>query len=425
MARFNFFNSIFRGSTSTNQFTQPINVGREYDHYLNGLLNTLTLNNRELEQWITCNNNEYEIYNTTPEVRLVINKGASLFSNGAWKLIDYKTGEEIEDHEILNLLKRPNPYEDKNIFLRGIYTSFALYGNSFSYLNYALPTSVFPKMINNLNAPQIKLLRSKRYFKQENIEHIITKYNLMKIDDLDKVIDSFEPKEIVHFREFNPIDPLLGSSRLKSLHMPISNIRAARGYINADYVKKGAIGILSPDTLKDGGGVLPTNQKHVNDLEKQYSEQTHGTGDKQSKIIISKMPIKYTSMSSALREHMVHEEIELSFKKIIDAYDLNESLFSFEKQSTFNNQENGEKQAYQNGIIPLANLYTSVLNDKLNLVEKIGAYLRLDYSHVSCFQTDETEKADEMKIKVETMEKLIGMGYSRDEAAAMVELKNN
>lgn len=416
-----FFDSLFRRRNATDRFTQPITIDYgSSQSYLNGLLGLITSDDKSIKQWVTTNNNEFEIYNTTPEVRLVINKGASLFSNGSWKLVDIKTGDYIEEHAILDLLKNPNPYEDKNLFLRGVYTSYALYGNAFNYLNYALSSSELPSMINNLNTPQIKLVRSKKYIKQVALANIIDEYQLISETDERKVLEKFKPKEIVHFREYNPNDPLLGNSKLISLHMVISNIRAARGYVNADYTKKGAMGILSPDVLKDGGGALPTNQKHVTDLEKQYSEHTHGTGDKQSKIIISKMPIKYTAISSALKDHLIHEEIELDFKRLIDAYDLNESLFSFERQSTFSNQENGEIQAYQNGIIPLANQYTSVLNTALDLPNKIGAYLKLDYSHVNCFQDDETKEAEEMQIKVNTMATLVGLGYSKEEAYNLV-----
>lgn len=419
--RVTFFDSLFRRRNATDRFTQPITI--DYGNsqsYLNGLLGSITSDDKSIKQWVTTNNNEFEIYNTTPEVRLVINKGASLFSNGSWKLVDIKTNEYIEEHAILDLLKNPNPYEDKNLFLRGVYTSYALYGNALNYLNYALSSSELPSMINNLNTPQIKLVRSKKYIKQVALANIIDEYQLISDTDERKVLEKFKPNEIVHFREYNPNDPLLGNSKLISLHMVISNIRSARGYVNADYTKKGAMGILSPDIFKDGGGYLPTNQKHVTDLEKQYSEHTHGTGDKQSKIIISKMPIKYTAISSALKDHLIHEEIELDFKRLIDAYDLNESLFSFERQSTFSNQENGEIQAYQNGIIPLANQYTSVLNTALDLSNKIGAYLKLDYSHVNCFQEDETKEAEEMQIKVNTMATLVGLGYSKEEAYSLV-----
>lgn len=419
------FSRFFSRSNSTDQFTQPIYIdGNSQDSYLNGLINVFTANDSKLEHWVTSNNNEFEIYDTTPEVRTPIDKGALMMSNGSWKLIDAKTGEEIENHPLLDLVKKPNSFQDKNLFLQGVYTSYSLYGNNFSYLNYALKTSEIPKTITNLNTNQIRLDRTNTYIKQVALSNIIKSYKLIDLNDKKKVLDTFDLKDIVHLKNYNAKDPLIGLSVLKSLHMPISNIRAARGYVNADYTKKGALGALSPEQVKDGGGVLPVDAKKVLDLEKQYSEATHGSADNKSKVIIAKMPIKYVPFGSAIKDHMIHEEIDLNFKRIIDALGLDTSLFGFEKQSTFNNQKDGEVKSYQNGIIPVAKLFTSALNDSLQTVERFGAYLKLDYSHLSCFQANETSEANELLAKAEAMAKLIEIGYTLIEAEAMAKLKD-
>ena len=420
MSIFNRLSNFLTGGKGTDNWTQPIKVGGNQD--LSSIMALFNHTDKKLEEWITNDNNEFKLYNTTPELKIVIDKCASMFSNGSWQVVDVKSGNIIENHQLLDLMKSPNPYQDKNLFLRHVFVQFALYGNNFSHMNYALPTSIYPSFINNLNTPQIKLIRNNSYLKQDDISSIIDSFKLMSLQDKSKVIETFKVNEIIHFKDTNPSDPIIGMSRLKSLHMPLSNIRAARGYINATYVKKGAIGILSPEIMKEGGGMLPTNQKHLQDLETQYSEHTHGSGDSQSKVIISKMPIKYTALSSALRDHLVHEEIDMSFKRIIDAFDSSSSLFSFMQQSTFSNQENGEKQAYQNGVIPISKMFCSALNLALKTVEKDGVYLQLDYMHLPCFQEDEIEKAKKDAVKIASMEKLFNLGYSKEEAADIVGL---
>lgn len=408
------FSPLFSNS-GTDQFTKPINVDNiRYDHLLYGFEVDVKLN-----EYVTLTNNEYELYRTTPELRTVINKGATLFSNGKWVVKDYKTEEPIKNHPLLKLLEKPNPFQNRNEFLTDVYTNRSLYGNNFTYTNYPIPgISQFPVTLVNLLPKYTTIKRKGRYIVQTDINNIVQSYNLVDPKDKSKIIESFTPDEIIHIKMSNPNDPILGLSPLPSIHMPLSNIRAARGYVNADYTKKGAHGILS-SASKDSGGALPLTETDRSDLEKQYSEITHGSYDKQHKVLIANKPVQWNSISSAIKDHVIHDEIQLEFKAIIDAYDLNDSLFSFLRQSTFSNQENGEKQAYQNAIIPFAESFTFALNDNMKLFDK-GIYVELDYSHVSALKEDAKQKAETDKLNAETIKILIESGMTLLEARSIV-----
>lgn len=412
-------------SKKTDTYTQPIEV--ENFNIMDFWFNWIN-SNKDIEQFVSIENNEFEIYRTTAEVKQVLDKGASLFSNGSWKLYTLDN-EEIDDHKILDVLKKPNPIQSKNDFLNTVYLHYTLNGNSLCYLNRAID-GMLPKYIMPLPYEMMVLIRSGKFFKQTTVNNIIKEYRLLDrgvmgmdlpISSDSRTLEVFNPNDILHLKNINPNDFLVGVSPLTPLHMVISNIRAGYGYINADYVKKGALGMLSPDQPRDTGGALPVTPDMIKDLERRYAENNYGTADKQNKVFISNIPAKYTAFGSEIKNHLIHEEREMNFKRIIDAYGLNESIFSFFRQSTFNNQENGEKQAYQNGIIPVADLFASEINDKLKLAD-MGLKVQLDYSHVSCFVEDESEKVAMLEKKVNIYTNLMRQGWSDENAREIADL---
>lgn len=412
----NFISRLFRKGLGqghgNDTYTRPIDTTRnEYQHTYMGL--DVDPAHKE---YVTPLNAEFEVWNTTPEVKIAFGKGAELFSNGRWVVKDYKTNEKIENHPLIKLLEKPNPIQSRNEFLSELYINYRLYGNDFVYLNYAMEgLSQYPSSMTNIQVPMVALRRSGKYMKQTTVVGIIEKYLITDKRNRDKILEEIDPEFIVHLKTTNPNDPLLGLSILGSLHMPISNIRSGRGYVNADYSKKGAHGIVSSNS-KDSGGALPLMENDRLDLEKQYAEKTHGGFDGQSSVIISSKPVTWTNISSAIKEHMITEVNELEFKRIIDSIGLNEALFSFMRQSTFSNQKNGEIQAYQNGIFPFSENVGFAMTDKMDLIEKEGVYIELDYSHVPALQVDELAHTRAVKTKAETFKILVENGIDINEA---------
>lgn len=415
-----FFPGIFsRNNGNTNQFTQPIDTRNQADFRYNLFGLDDEYKNR---QFISIENNEFELFDTTPELQIVTTKGASLLANGRWQVRKYSDDSIIEEHPLIKLLERPNAFQTRNEFLTDIYINKALYGNSFTYMNYALAgISQYPTSLVNLITPRVAVQKTGKVKDQTKLEGVVRSFDVMDIRDRDKVIDSFKPNEIIHLKNFNPNDPIIGLSPLRAIHMPLTIIRSARGYVDADYRKKGALGVLS-GASNDAAGALPLNKNDRSDLERQVSEHEYGTADQQKKLIISNSPVSWSSFSSAIKDHVIHESLELEFKKIIDCYGLNEALFSFLKQSTFSNQSNGEKQAYDNAIKPFAESLSYAFTDAMKLPDQ-GIYLQLDFSHVAALQENEKEKAETTKLKVDAFRSLVDGGVSAEEARRLVGLE--
>src|SRR5690606_6672174 len=107
--------------------------------------------------------------------------------------------------EILDLLETPNAYQNRNEFLQDVYIKRCIYGNSMTYLNYPLKSSPLPATMTNLDTYLVSIVRTGKILKQTEIDKIIKEYRL-KTDGVK--FEKFEPKEIIHLRIPNPLDPI-------------------------------------------------------------------------------------------------------------------------------------------------------------------------------------------------------------------------
>jgi phage portal protein BeeE len=347
--------------------------------------------------WVSVDEEEAKIFNTTPELYAVIMRKATMYSNGIFK--HYKAtkngAEEIEDSEVLKLLEKPNPLQSRNEWLIDELIQTSIYGSSFVYSLKALKSDEFPSLFYNLPSGQMKIYPTGKIYQQSKIEDIIEKFELV---DQNGKGTRFETKDIIYSRIQNPENPILGKSPLHALQMPISNIRASYGLRNIIIDKKGAIGILSGGAKGEGGGIPLNNEERLR-IENQYRSD-YGNSEAQSKIIIANTPLNWSPISYPTKDLMLFEEITSDLRAIIDVYGMNEYLFSKEKGSTFANLLEGKRMAYQDCIIPYAEDFTYKLTNFLGL-DKKGEWLALDYSHVEAMQENEENKAKANKTKAE------------------------
>jgi HK97 family phage portal protein len=364
------------------------------------------------EVWETINNNEMKLFTTTPEVFIPIMRFAEMFSNGRFVVKDWKTGKVIENHELLKLLEKPNPLMNRNEWLISIAVNHWVYGNCYIYKNQYSALSVAPTTLMILPNEDLKLKVSGKKFKQIDKDGIILGY------ELSQNRETFKPKEIIHLKNYS-VDGIKGVSILEALQMPVSNARGAYGFNNVNLTKRGALGIISPKP--NATGLVPLIESEKQDINKQF-QNDNGIFDNQSPIKIASKPIDYTQMSLAIKEQLIFETINQTMKKVIDSIGLNVNIFS-DGAATFNNADAFLKSAYQDAIIPFAEKFCFALNDGLNLTEK-GLYIELDYSFLPCFQVNETQVATEMKMKAEAIDRLIQVGYSRQEAERLLGIES-
>jgi len=364
------------------------------------------------EVWETVNNNEMKLFTTTPEVFIPVMRFAEMFSNGRFVVKDWKTNDPIENHELLKLLEKPNPLMNRNEWLITIAVNHWIYGNCYIYKNQYSALSVAPTTLMILPNEDLKLKVSGKKFKQIDKDGIILGY------ELSQNRETFEPNEVIHLKNYS-VDGIRGVSILEALQMPVSNARGAYGFNNVNLTKRGALGIISPKP--NATGLVPLIDSDKEEINKQF-QNDNGIYDNQTPIKIANKPIDYTQMSLAIKDQLIFETINQTMKKVIDSIGLNVNIFS-DGAATFNNADAFLKSAYQDAIIPFAEKFCFALNDGLGLTDK-GIYIELDYSFLPCFQVNETQVATEMKMKAEAIDRLIQVGYSRQEAERLLGIES-
>lgn len=342
------------------------------------------------EQWITINENEHNIYLTTPELKLVIDRLALMFSNGKWRHLD-RDGNIIERSPFVDRLEDPNIHQSRNEFLFQWFVQRSLYANTFMYQLVGSSLQEVPTALWNLSPSRMSVVRTGRLWSATEPEELIEKY-IFNMKRENKQDDVFSPSEIIQFSMPNSEDPLLGVSPLNAIKMPLSNIRAAYGYLNVISTKKGAIGVWSSDAKDQLGSVQLTP-----DEEKKISQQlsrTYGIGDHQAAVAVSSKALKWNSASYPTKDLLLLEQIDANKRAIIDLYGANDNMFSRDKGSTFTNVEQGERLCYQDTIIPIALDLANGLAKRWGILDR-GEKLELTYDHIPVLKE---HKAKQVKI---------------------------
>ena len=381
----------------------------------NNTWNTTLLNTPQ-EIWDTITNNEYKLYVSTPEVFIPVNKFATMFSNGIFRIKNYKTEDVIENHELLKLLEKPHPLYNRNAWLTDVAIRYQIYGSCYIYKNLLSQLSLFPTTLINLPNSEIKIKTSGKIYEMTNIDEIIEYYQIQNLNR------KYLPNELAVLKRIDPNDPIKGLSVLQALQMPISNIRGAYGFRNTNITKKGGVTLISASG-KDAIGALTLDEDDRKDLEKQF-QKDYGNFDNQNSIKFNNKPVDVQHISYPVKDAMLFEEVSENMLKIIDAIGLKDGIFSSQKKSTFANGQTDLKASYQDCIIPFAELFCYCLNDSLGLFDK-GIYIELDYSHLAVMQENQVDVANEMKMKAEAIDKLIQVGYTITEAETILNIKKS
>lgn len=354
------------------------------------------------EQWVSINGQELEIYQTTPELKIVVDRLALMMANGKWQHID-KNGQVIENSEFVNRLENPNCFQSSNEFLFQWFIQRSIYPSTFMYQLKGISIQETPTALWNLPPSRMTINRTGKIFNQTNIEDIIKNYTMrMTHESGNDVI--YEPNEIIQFSMPNPDDPILGSTPLNAIRMPISNIRAAYGYRNVILTKKGAIGVWSSDA-KDNMGAVELTPREEKKLAKQLVD-TYGIGDHQAKVAISGKALRWNPATYPTKDLMLFEEIDSNKEAIIDLYGGNKNMFAQGSDHTYENVKNGEIICYQDTIIPIAKDLGNGLSKRWGLLER-GERLCLTYDHVPVL-------AEHSRAKIDVIDKVVAMPISEE-----------
>lgn len=166
------------------------------------------LDTSEAEAWElpdpSLYSNQAKLYRNLSYVGTVVDIIADACIDADFDIVD-KDDKENDEHPLIKLLDKPNPFDSKTEFLRAHFAWRKISGNSYWYLNRASenvpPDDIWllpPNMINPVPDGRMGL-RGYKYSPGNGAEIAL------------------EPYEVLHFKSFNPFSRYVGLSAFQSL----------------------------------------------------------------------------------------------------------------------------------------------------------------------------------------------------------------
>lgn len=345
--------------------------------------------------WINTDK-PFELYCEIPELRAVINRKAQMISHAKPCLIN-EDGEIIESHWVYDLIANPNPTQSWNDVIFSLAVNDNLFSSAFAYA----PKRSFG--IVNLFVPlpsnQVQINLSGANFKQMDSKGLIDNITFLYSKDNKTNIEVDELVIIQTADGINLINPV---SRIESLKYPLSNIRAQYSKRNVLLENLGAVGILSAEK-SDIGGALPLDAEEKQQIQKDWYNRS------KDEIIITEQNVRWNPMSYPTKDLMLFEELTADKLALVDAFGLNQYIFSQEKGATFSNVKDGIKMAYNDTIIPEAKKIYNNITEQIGL-EKEGLRLVPKFNHLPVLQKDKLESSQALNSRADALNKIIQAG---------------
>lgn len=348
---------------------------------------------------------------------MVADRIGSMMRNGKYYVVDKNDNERPRYKDIEALLAKPNLMQEGKTFLKEIEIYLKVYGFCPIFCLRAtkrdLPKAMIaipPQMFHiegkgNIFSAQTKEDIVKRaYIKWDNGEINLLEEDYILIYDS---IANYPQQDGDEFSFYTPVDTLSPHTRNYMSQL------IGRGNL---IVNGGPKGILYGDDTSDTGNAALT-PKEADELNKGFKRK-FGIVNKLYEVMVTNKKVGWINIGSNTQQLMLHEEGASCLNEICNTFGLQPDMFS--QGATFDNKEAAKKAAYQDLIMPDAELISQALTSGIC---PEGVYIKLDFSHISCLQEDKAASAQSLSNAANAVGNLVNWGLITPDEARM-ELSN-
>ena len=284
-----------------------------------------------------------------------------------------KTGnkkEVIKNHKLLNLLKRPNPMQNKFEFFESLYSFKLIAGNSYMKAIFSQNEEYFS------NPKELFILRPDRMTVIAGSNGLPMGYKY-KVNNSTKnfYVNSITGKsEILHLKNFNPTDDWYGLSPIESAAYSIDQHNEA-GQWNQAMLQNGArpSGAL---IVKSENGNSFLTEEQFDRLKNQLDKEFSGS-DNAGKPLLLEGGLEWKEMSLSPRDMDFLNIKNSSARDIALAFGVPAQLLGIPGDNTYNNMAEARLSLWEQTIIPFIENIIDALNSWL--VPMFGDGLELGY----------------------------------------------
>ena len=337
----------------------------------------------------------------------VVYKCVNEIANGASSVnIKLFDGDiQIDNHPLLNLLKRPNPLQAGNEFFQSLYAYLLLSGNS-----YVLRTGAEnrePKELHLLRPDRVKIEPSNttipKSYMYELKGQVVHKY---------PVDPETGASEIKHFKLWNPVDDYYGLSPIRASSADIDQHNYSAKH-NVNLLMNGARpsgAIVFKPKDEVGQSVQLTEsqrQQLLSDLELRFA----GT-DNAGRAMLLEGDFDWKEMGLSPKDMDFLQMKNMSARDIAMCFGVPSQLVGIPDAQTYSNVQEARLALYEETIIPLIKRVESDLNEYL--VPLFDDRLRLMYDLDSIPAMAERRRRVYENVTVAVREGIISRNEARE-----------
>lgn len=364
--------------------------------------------------WINLED-KYKHYKTNPILNAVINKRANLCAKARFCVLDSKDNEV--NNPVLELINKPNAFQDKESFIRQWVVMTSLDGGCFSYPIKPIGMNATALINVPMSNAQMPLYQNDNILKdyysfteklQEAKVRVTYQGNQLEIKWSD-LIPFYDIGSMPNQNDLiNPI------SRIDSLKYDLSNIQRTLEAMNVMSSKPGGVGVIGLGSKSPTAPVAMTPEERK-DLE-DGMKQNYGLSHDKSIIQFASVPITYQSIMVKFADLGLEKINETSLKNILSAFDIPQSIFMDSNGAYGTKQEQGELHYIQDNISTTMESFTSSLGNYFELENK-GLRLVAKFDHLPVFAQMRKDQAETLSMVNKTMVEAVSNELTTDKKA--------
>lgn len=348
---------------------------------------------------------------------MVIDRCGSMMRNGRFYVVDKNNNEKPRYKDIFNLLKKPNTMQNWGSFIKQIEMYLRTFGFCPIFLLRATKSDLPKSMI--VIQPELFHVEGKGELFRETSKNNIIKRAYIKWGD--REVELFEEDYLLIYDSIATYPSKEGSEI--TFYTPVNSLSPhVRNYM-AQIVGRGNLiinggpkGILYGDDTTDTGNAALTPDEADTLMSK--FKRKFGIVNKLYEIMVTNKKVGWISIGSETQSLMLHEEGQSCLNEIANTIGFQPDMFS--QGATFDNKKAAKIAAYQDLIIPDAELITEALTQAIC---PEGVFVKMDFTGVSCLQEDKNKNAQSLSMISNALNKLVNDGIITIEEARL-ELAN-
>ncbi len=257
--------------------------------------------------------------------------------------------EELDDHPLAKLLRRPNPWQGGSRFFENLAAFLMLSGNS--YIEAVGPERGSPRELYVLRPDRMKVVPG-------NAQQPISGYQYTA----GGTTVTFPPDEILHLKMFNPLDDWYGMSPIEAAARSIDQNNESRAWNVA----------LLQNSARPPGALVTENElseEQYKRLKKEIQEKYAGSKNAGRPLLLEG-GLDWKEMGLSPADMHWLEGLKLSAREIAIAFGVPPELIGDTANKTYSNYKEARQAFYTETVLPLMDWIRDELNNWL--IPKFG-----------------------------------------------------